>query len=126
MGQAYTAGGLIGSAVSGRRGFTKADAPKEGGVIGHGDGGVIVHHADGDPLSGTEPGHTGCEAGVKLTLSGLYAACAPQERILIDHHLITRNVREVQEVYLHTHTPTHSKTHRRCQQQIRVYSSTKL
>lgn len=117
--------------MSGGRGFSKADAPEESGVIGHGDGSVVIHHADGDPLFGTEPTHTGCVACVELALSGLDAACAPEERILINHHLITRNVREVQEVYLHTRTRTHmhahtAKTHSRAQEHIRVYSITKV
>lgn len=99
----------ISSAVSRGRGFSKADAPKEGGVVGHGDGGVVVHHADGDPLPGTEPTHSGRVAGVELALSSLDAACAAEERIFIDHHLVTRNVREVQEVHLHTHAYTHTQ-----------------
>lgn len=98
----------IGSAVSRGRGFSKADAPKEGGVVGHGDGGVVVHHADRDPLPSTEPTHSGRVAGVELALSGLDAARAAEERIFIDHYLITRNVREVQEVHLHTRTHVHT------------------
>lgn len=98
---------LTGSSVSGGRGLSEADTSEEGGVVGHGDGGVVIHHADGDPLSGAEPTHTSGVAGVKLALSGLDAARAAEERVLINHHLVTRDVCEVQEVHLHT--CTHSK-----------------
>ena len=101
----------MGSGVSGGRGLSQTDATEEGGVVAHGDGGVLVHHADGDALFGTEPTHACSVTGVELPLSGLDAPRAAQERILINHHLIARNVREVQVVHLcicSMHATTHT------------------
>lgn len=74
-------------------------------MVAHGDGGVLVHHADGDPLARSQQTHTRGVAGVELALAGLDASCAAQEWSLIYHHLITCYVREIQVIYLlHAHT----------------------
>lgn len=86
--------------MAGRGGIPEADAPQEGGVVGHADGGVLVHHLDGDLLPGTQQTHPSRVAGVELALSSLDAPCTAQERRLVHHHLIASNVSEVEVVNL--------------------------
>lgn len=78
-------------------------------MVAHGDGGVLVHHADGDPLAGSQQTHPRGVAGVELALAGLDASRAAQEWSLVNHHLITRYVREVQVIYL-LNTQTHKES----------------
>ena len=89
----------------------QADAAQEGGVVGHADGGVLVHHTDGDLLARAQQAHPGRVARVELALARLDAASAAQERRLVHHHLITCNVREVQVIYLAGHTDTQAHIH---------------
>lgn len=78
-------------------------------MVAHGDGGVLVHHADGDALFGAKPAHPCSVTGIELPLPGLNAPSAAQERVLIDHHLVACNVCEVQVVHLYnTHVQTHT------------------
>lgn len=77
-------------------------------MVAHGDGGVFVHHANGDPLACSQQTHTRGVAGVELALAGLDASRAAQEWSLIYHHFVTCYVREIQVVYL-LHTHTHRK-----------------
>lgn len=78
-------------------------------MVAHGDGGVLIHHADGDPLAGSQQTHPRGVAGVELALAGLDASRAAQEWSLVNHHLITRYVREVQVIYL-LNTQTHKES----------------
>ena len=69
-------------------------------MVGHADEGVLVHHADGDPLAGAQQAHPRRVAGVELALARLDAAGAAQERRGVHHHLVAGDVREVQIVNL--------------------------
>lgn len=86
------------SGVTGWGSLPQADAPQEGGVIAHADGGVLVHHPDGDLLAGTQLTHPRRVAGVELALARLDAPRAAQERRLVHHHLVARDVSEVKVV----------------------------
>lgn len=85
-------------------------------MVAHRDGGVFVHHADGDALLGTEPTHACSVAGVKLALSGLNTPRAAQERVLINHHFVACYVCEVQVVHLQIqrHKNTNTENAKKC------------
>lgn len=89
-------------------------------MVAHGDGGVFVHHADGDALFGAKPTHACSVAGVKLALSSLNTPSAAQEWVLINHHLIACYVCEVQVVHLHIqiHKNTRRENAEKC---VRAY-----
>lgn len=69
-------------------------------MVGHTDECILIHYAYGNPLAGTEQAHPSCVAGVKLALACLNAAGAAEERVGVHHHLIARNVSEVEVVHL--------------------------
>lgn len=69
-------------------------------MVGHTDECVFIHYAYGNPLAGAEQAHSCRVAGVKLALARLDAAGAAEERVGVHHHLIARNVSEVEVVHL--------------------------
>lgn len=87
-------------------------------MVAHRDGGVFIHHADGNALFCTEPTHAGSVAGVKLALSGLNTPRAAQERVLINHHLVACYVCDVQVVHLYIQR--HKNTERKSETCVRT------
>lgn len=69
-------------------------------MVGHTDECILIHYAYGNPLAGAEQAHSSRVAGVKLALASLDAAGAAEERVGVHHHLIARNVSEVEVVHL--------------------------
>lgn len=69
-------------------------------MVGHADERVLVHYAYGNPLAGAQQAHSGRVARVKLALARLNAAGAAEERVGVHHHLIARDVSEVEVVHL--------------------------